>query len=156
MIGTLIVTQGGVAREMMAAAREIAGEVAQFEAVSLAWSDGADEARAKVAAAIARVDVGQGVLILVDTFGATPCNVAWGLRAPGRVEVISGVNLPMVVRLACLGNRQDLDLAAAARWLQAKGRQAIQIAGETPAGGMEAKECAELTVGAEAAGGGRA
>jgi PTS system mannose-specific IIA component len=130
MIGTLIVTQGGLAREFLAAAREIAGELTQFEAVSLEWSDGVDEARSKVSQALARVDSGEGVLVLADTFGATPCNVALGFFCSGRVEVISGVNLPMVVRLACRDSRETMDLAEAARWLQTKGRQSIQIASE--------------------------
>lgn len=135
MIGTLILTHGGLARELLAAAREIAGELDQFEAVSLEWGDGPDEASTKVRAAIARVDTGDGVLILADTFGGTPCNVALSLQDPGHVEVISGVNLPMVMRLACHGNRQQTDPAAAARWLQAKGRDSIRVGSEMSTNG---------------------
>jgi PTS system mannose-specific IIA component len=130
MIGTLILTHGGLARELLAAAREIAGELDQFEAVSLGWGDGPDEARAKVRAAIGRVDTGDGVLILADTYGGTPCNVALSVQDPGRVEVVSGVNLPMVMRLACHGNRQQSGPAEAARWLQAKGRDSIRVGSE--------------------------
>lgn len=136
MIGTLILTHGGLARELLAAAREISGELEQFEAVSLEWGDSPDEARAKVRAAISRVDSGQGVLILADTFGGTPCNVALSVQDPGRVEVLSGVNLPMVMRLACQGNRQQTDPAEAARWLQAKGRDSIRLGSEMPANGQ--------------------
>lgn len=136
MIGTLILTHGGLARELLAAAREISGELEQFEAVSLEWGDSPDEARAKVRAAIARVDSGEGVLILADTFGGTPCNVALSVQDPGRVEVVSGVNLPMVMRLACQGNRQQTDPAEAARWLQAKGRDSIRLGSEMPANGQ--------------------
>lgn len=136
MIGTLILTHGGLARELLAAAREISGELEQFEAVSLEWGDSHDEARAKVRAAISRVDSGQGVLILADTFGGTPCNVALSVQDPGRVEVLSGVNLPMVMRLACHGNRQQTDPAEAARWLQAKGRDSIRLGSEMPANGQ--------------------
>lgn len=135
MIGTLILTHGGLARELLAAAREISGDLEQFEAVSLEWGDTPDEARAKVRAAIARVDSGQGVLILADTFGGTPCNVALSVQAPGHVEVVSGVNLPMVMRLACQGNRQQTDPAEAARWLQAKGRDSIRLGSEMPSDG---------------------
>lgn len=135
MIGTLILTHGGLARELLAAAREIAGELNQFEAVSLEWGDGPEEASVKVRAAIARVDTGDGVLILADTFGGTPCNVALSFQDPGHVEVISGVNLPMVMRLACLGNRQQTDPTEAARWLQAKGRDSIRIASEMSGNG---------------------
>jgi PTS system mannose-specific IIA component len=135
MIGTLILTHGGLARELLAAAREISGELQQFEAVSLEWGDTPDEARVKVRAAIARVDSGQGVLILADTFGGTPCNVALSVQNPVHVEVVSGVNLPMVMRLACHGNRQQTDPAEAARWLQAKGRDSIRLGSEMPANG---------------------
>jgi PTS system mannose-specific IIA component len=133
MIGILIVTQGGLAREFLAAAREIAGDPAQFEGLSLEWTDGLDEAGAKIHAAIDRLDTGDGVLVLADTFGATPCNVALRLRRPGRVEVISGFNLPMVVRLACPGNRREMGLDEAARWLQAKGRRSICVGSEVAA-----------------------
>lgn len=130
MIGTLILTHGGLAREFLAAAREIAGELVQFEAVSLEWSDGYEEAAVKVAAALARLDTGDGVLILADTFGGTPCNVALRFQRPGSVEVVSGINLPMVMRLACLGNRQQMDLEAMAHWLQEKGRRSICVGNE--------------------------
>ena len=110
MIGTLIVTQGGLAREFLAAAREIAGDLVQIEAVSLDWRDGLEEAKAKVAPALARLDTGEGVLVLADTFGGTPCNVALAFQVPGHVEVVTGVNLPMVMRLACGGSRRDTDL----------------------------------------------
>lgn len=130
MIGTLILTHGGLARELLAAAREIAGELDQFEAVSLEWGDGPEEARDKLREAIARVDTGDGVLILADTYGGTPCNVALSVQAAGKIEVISGVNLPMVMRLACQGNRKQTDPTAAARWLQAKGRDSIRVGSE--------------------------
>lgn len=127
MIGTLIITHGGLAREFLAAAREIAGELAQFEAISLEWSDGFEEAAAKVTPALARLDTGEGVLILADTFGGTPCNVAMRFAEPGRIEVVSGVNLPMVMRLACAGRRSGGDLGEIAHWLQDKGRKSICI-----------------------------
>lgn len=130
MIGTLILTHGGLAREFLAAAEQIAGELTQFEAVSLEWSDGIEEARGKVKGALARLDTGDGVLILADTFGGTPCNVALTFQVVDRVEVITGVNLPMVMRLACRGNCRDAGLEETARWLQAKGRDSIRIGGE--------------------------
>ena len=101
MIGKLILTHGGLARELLAAANVISGRLTGFEALSLDWSDGFDEARAKVAAALERLDQGQGVLILTDMYGGTPCNIAMTFYQPGKVEVLTGVNLPMVLRLAC-------------------------------------------------------
>lgn len=130
MIGTLILTHGGVARELLATVEKIAGAQEQFEAVSLEWDDDCATAEEKIGAAIRRVDGGDGVLILTDNFGGTPCNLALHFRQAGRIEVISGVNLPMVMRLACNGNRRPADLAEVAHWLEGKARQSIRIAGE--------------------------
>jgi mannose PTS system EIIA component len=130
MIGTLILTHGGVARELLAAVEEIAGEQANFEAVSLDWDDDCDAAQAKIGAAIAKMKGVDGVLILTDTYGGTPCNLAMTFYEPGKVEVVSGVNLPMVMRLACNGNRQGVELADVAHWLETKGRQSICVAGD--------------------------
>lgn len=130
MIGTLILTHGGVARELLAAVEEIVGSQSNFEAVSLDWDDDSDAAQAKIGAAIAKMQGVDGVLILTDTYGGTPCNLAMTFYEPGKVEVVSGVNLPMVMRLACNGNRQDIQLADVAHWLETKGRQSICVAGD--------------------------
>lgn len=124
MIGKLILTHGGLAKELLAAARVISGPLDGFEAVSLDWSDCFDDARAKVKAAIARLDQGQGVLILTDMFGGTPCNIAMTFLEPGKVEVLTGVNLPVVLRLACQAG-EDGSLADLARRLQAKGQKSL-------------------------------
>jgi len=129
VIGVLIVTHGRLASELLAAAETIAGALPNFRALSLDWSEGLDDARERVAAAIASVDSGEGVLVLTDMFGDTPSNAATGLCQAGRVEVISGVNLPMVVRLGCLRTTSQ-PLAEAARWLEAKGRRSIRRAGD--------------------------
>ncbi len=134
MIGTLIVTQGNLGREMLATARTIAGDTTAFEAVALGWDERPEDGRVRVEAAIARVDRGEGVLILTDMYGSTPSNLALSLRQPGQVEVLTGVNLPMVVRLACLGNRER-SLADLASWLKAKGQESIRVASEPPAPG---------------------
>lgn len=130
MIGTLILTHGGVARELLAAVEQIAGQQQQFAAISLGWDDDCAVAEAKIAAALAELDSGDGVLVLTDAYGGTPCNLALGFRAPGRVEVVSGVNLPMAMRLACNGNRRRADLQETAHWLESKARQAICVAGD--------------------------
>ncbi|HEX2253583.1 MAG TPA: PTS sugar transporter subunit IIA [Thermoanaerobaculia bacterium] len=130
MIGTLILTHGGVARELLAAVEEIAGEQEQFEAVSLAWDDDCEAAEAKIGAALSRLSSADRVLILTDTYGGTPCNLALSFREPGRVEVVSGVNLPMLMRLACNGNRQEMGIEELAHWLETKGRQSICVAGD--------------------------
>jgi len=133
MIGTLILTHGGVARELLATVEKIAGPQQCFAAVSLDWDDDCDSAERKIAAAIAAVDNGDGVLVLTDTYGGTPCNLALHFRQAGRVEVVSGVNLPMVMRLACNGNRRPSDLTEVAHWLETKGRRSICVAGEMAA-----------------------
>jgi len=130
MIGRLILTHGGLARELLAAANVIAGRLDGFEALSLDWSDGFDEARAKVAAAVERLDQGQGVLILTDMYGGTPCNIAMTFFQAGKVEVLTGVNLPMVLRLACQAEAEVTDVAELARWLQAKGQKSVCRAGD--------------------------
>jgi PTS system mannose-specific IIA component len=131
MIGTLILTHGGTARELLKAAHEIAGPLSQIEALSLDWEDCFEGAKQKVREAIARLDTGQGVLILTDMFGSTPSNVAIGCFQPGRVEILSGVNLPMVLRLACLPQRLE-NLSELAHWLQAKAQKSVCLASEMP------------------------
>jgi mannose PTS system EIIA component len=124
MIGKLIVTHGGLARELLAAAQVISGRLSAFEAISLDWGDGFDEARAKVRTAIERLDEGQGVLILTDMFGGTPCNIAMTFLQPGKIEVLTGVNLPMVLRLACQAG-EDGSVAELARTIQAKAQKSL-------------------------------
>ena len=84
----------------------------------------------------ARLDQGQGVLILTDLYGDTPSNLSLGLIRPGRIEVVTGVNLPMVLRLSCTGAR-PLELAELARWIQEKGRQGIRVGEPVPADAVE-------------------
>ncbi|HXO21765.1 MAG TPA: PTS sugar transporter subunit IIA [Thermoanaerobaculia bacterium] len=132
MIGKLILTQGGLARELLAAARTISGELAGFEALSLDWSDGFEEAKSKVRSALDHLDQGQGVLVLTDMFGGTPTNVALTFQHPGKVEILTGVNLPMVLRLTCPGI-EDTDVTLLARWLLAKGQRSVGLASEMAA-----------------------
>ena len=130
MIGKLILTHGGLARELLAAANVISGQLSGFEALSLDWSDGFDEARSKVAAVLDRLDQGQGVLILTDMYGGTPCNIAMTFFQPGRVEILTGVNLPMVLRLACQTSGEEGTVSDLARRLQIKGQKSVCLAGD--------------------------
>jgi PTS system mannose-specific IIA component len=129
MIGKLILTHGGTARELLAAARTISGELKGFEALSLEWNDTFEEAKLKVRAAVDRLEQGQGVLILTDMFGGTPCNVALTLHQPGRIEILTGVNLPMVLKLACQGV-EETNVAEVAHWLQAKTQRSVCLASD--------------------------
>jgi PTS system mannose-specific IIA component len=140
MIGTLILTHGGAARELLAAAQKIAGSLPGFEALCLDWNEPLETLQNEVRQAIARLDRGQGVLVLTDMFGSTPCNVASLFLEEGHVEILSGVNLPMVMRLACQP-RQDGNLKELARWLQAKAQQSVCLASELKVG----KRCEDVS-----------
>lgn len=128
MVGTLILTHGGLARELMAAAEVIAGGLPNFDALSLDWRDGHEEAREKIESCLAHLDQGQGILILTDMYGGTPFNVARQLAEPGRIEVICGVNLPMVLRLGCRGGSacEQMTVTELAIWLEQKGKESIR------------------------------
>lgn len=128
MVGTLILTHGRLAHELLAAAQVIAGELPAFEALSLDWEDGHDVARAKILEALARVDRGEGAIILTDMYGGTPFNVAKQVTEPNRIELVCGVNLPMVLRLGCrTGSGCDqMAVGELATWLEGKGRQSVR------------------------------
>lgn len=145
MIGTLILTHGGAAHELLAAAQKIAGPLPGFEALALEWNQPVEELKPVVLSAIERLDHGQGVLILTDLFGSTPCNIATGFLEEGRVEILSGVNLAMVMRLACQP-RQGGNLKELARWLQAKTQKSVCLASE-----MAGKRCEIVSALAETA-----
>ena len=131
MVGILILSHGGLAEELLASARVISGDLPGFEALTLEWRDGPEEARNKIGALLPGLDEGDGVLILTDMYGNTPSNVALGFRQTGRVEVIAGVNLPMVVRLGCLTTK-NMSLAEMTAWIREKGRSSICGGAEQP------------------------
>ena len=128
MTGLLVVTHGRLARELVAATVRIVGDVEQLEAVSLDWDDDVDRARETISEAVARLDVGDGVLIVTDMFGGTPSNICLSILEPGRVEIVTGVNLPMLIKFANL--RERLSAAEIAGRIAVQGRQAIQVASE--------------------------
>lgn len=127
MIGIVVVTHGQLATELVNAAETIVGELPQFTAVSIGWHEDTEDARGEIAQAIARVQQDDGVLILTDMFGGTPSNLAMTFLSD-RVEVITGVNLPMLIKLADLGTRADL--LTAAREMREEGRAAIWVASD--------------------------
>lgn len=125
MIGFLVLTHGNLARELVAAAEVISGRPAPCDALALDWRDGLEAAQRKVGAAIGRLDRGDGVLVLTDMIGDTPYNAARTFLANNRVEIVTGVNLPMVVRLSCLRAAPGETLADVAAWIRSKGQNAI-------------------------------
>ena len=136
MVTTLILTHGELAHELLSAAEVILGRVPPFYAVALDWGDSVEEATRKTREALSALDSAGGILILTDMYGGTPYNVAVGFREPGRVEVVTGVNLPMVVRLGCPGAPNE-DLVKLAGWIQDKGRASISRA---PAAGSKQRD----------------
>lgn len=128
MIGILVVTHGGLADELVRAAGEIAGESEALAAVGLGWGEPGETARDRIGEAIAGVDRGDGVLILTDMFGGTPSNLAIPFLKDGRVEIVTGANLPMLLR--SLATRREEPLAALAHAVRERGRKSIEVASE--------------------------
>jgi PTS system mannose-specific IIA component len=126
MLGLLVISHGRLAEELVNAVRTIVGPVDALEAVSIGWNDDVEESSRRIQAAVGRVDCGQGVLLLTDMFGGTPTNLALSLHEPGRIEIVTGVNLPMLIKFANL--REQLDLQEAADRIARQGREAIQVA----------------------------
>jgi PTS system mannose-specific IIA component len=128
MIGVVVVTHGQLATELLNAAETIVGDLPRFAAVSIGWHDDTEDARGDIEQAITRVDEGAGVLILTDMFGGTASNLAMSFLSQGKVEVITGVNLPMLIKLANLPEQSDL--LASARDMREHGRNAIWVASD--------------------------
>ena len=126
--GLLVVTHGRLADEMEKAVRRIVGDVPQLASISLDWDDDVADARRRIEEGIARVAVEGHVLILTDMFGGTPSNVALSLLEPGRVDVVTGVNLPMLIKFANLQTVDEFDETV--RRIAQQGRDAIQVASE--------------------------
>ena len=130
MIGVVVVTHGQLAVELVNAAETIVGDLPNFFAVSIGWHEDVNDAREDIAQAIERVRVGDsgGVLLLTDMFGGTPSNLGMTFLEKDRVEVITGVNLPMLIKLA--GLRTSSDLLAVAKEMRDHGRNAIWVASD--------------------------
>ena len=126
-VAGVIVTHGHLAGELLAAAEMIVGPISHIAAVSIGWHDDVDAAQDEVRRAITRVSQGRGVLLLTDMFGGTPTNIASMFLEEGSVEVITGTNLPMVIKLATASAEDSL--AEIARKICDQGRQGIYTAG---------------------------
>jgi PTS system mannose-specific IIA component len=128
VIGVVVVTHGQLATELLNAAEAIVGDLPRFAAVSIGWHDDMDDAREEIRQAVARLQGEGGVLLLTDMFGGTPTNLGLSFVEPDRVEVVTGVNLPMLIKLSSLRSSQDL--LAVARELCETGRNAIHVASD--------------------------
>lgn len=128
MIGLVLVTHGALAREFVTAMEHVVGPQTAVETICIGAEDDMEGRRADIATAIERVDGGRGVVVLTDLFGGTPSNLAISLMHPGRVEVIAGINLPMLIRLERARRTMNVrDAVAAAR---EAGRKYISVASE--------------------------
>ncbi len=126
MIGLVLVTHGRLAAEFVAALEHVVGRQTALESICIGPDDDMEARRADIAAAVGRVDTGAGVIVLTDMFGGTPSNLAISLMVQGRIEVIAGVNLPMLVRLVSV--RERMTVAAAVDAAQEAGRKYISVA----------------------------
>ena len=128
MVGALVVTHGHLGSELVAAAEMIVGEISHIQSVSVGWHDDVNDARKDIEKRIAEVDSGKGVLILTDMFGGTPSNIAFSFHDPGKVDVVTGVNLPMIIKIASQKGGDTLDSLAGI--VRDQGRSSISMASE--------------------------
>ncbi|MBM3482408.1 MAG: PTS sugar transporter subunit IIA [Alphaproteobacteria bacterium] len=133
MIGLVLVTHGRLADEFIAATEHVVGAQAGVRAVCIGPDDDMEARRKDIVAAVRAVDQGQGVILLTDMFGGTPSNLALSVMEKGKVEVIAGINLPMLIKLASV--RQEEDLATAVLSAQEAGRKYINVASSLLNGG---------------------
>lgn len=122
-IGGVIVTHGQLANELLAAAETVVGDLSHIQAVSIGWHDDVEMAKNEISRAIKQVSSGKGVLLLTDMFGGTPTNISAMFLKENEVEIVTGVNLPMVIKLA--SQNKEISLLEMAKEVEAQGKQAI-------------------------------
>jgi len=132
MIGIVLVTHGRLAEEFRLAVEHVVGPQQNFETVCIGAEDDMEQRRADIVEAVARADTGAGVIILTDMFGGTPSNLAISVMRAGSVEVIAGVNLPMLIKLSSV--RAGDDMNAALSEAQMAGRKYINVASQVLSG----------------------
>lgn len=132
MIGLVLVTHGHLATEFRAALEHVVGPQQQLATITIAPDDDMETRRRDIITAVESVNTGKGVIILTDMFGGTPSNMAISLLDPGSVEIVAGINLPMLIKLASIRDEKTLDDAVLAA--QDAGRKYITIASRVLAG----------------------
>ncbi len=128
MIGLVLVTHGRLAEEFVVAMEHVVGKQERIAPICIGAEDDMESRRADIAAAIAKVDEGSGVILLSDLFGGTPSNLAISLMEAGKVEVIAGINLPMLIRLGSA--RKSMKVTEAVAAARDAGRKYITVASE--------------------------
>ncbi len=129
LIGALIVTHGNLAHELLNAARQIEADVSGIVAVPLEWSDSVDVAREKIDRGFDEIGRDRAVIIFTDMFGGTPSNISLQFLEQGRVEIVTGVNLPMIVKFAMV-KEEAKDVSTLAHVISEKGSKAIRVASD--------------------------
>lgn len=129
MIGGLIVTHGRLANELLHAAETIEGQLEGIEALPLEWTDSVEQSRERIREALGRIGHDRGVIIFTDMFGGTPSNISLSFLEKDRVEIVTGVNLPMIVKFVSLKNGVG-DLREAAHLIREKGSKSIRVASD--------------------------
>ena len=127
MVGVLIVTHGNLGSELVKAAEMIKGQLNGVLSVSIDSERGVEDIKKEITGALKKVDTGEGVLILTDLFGGTPSNISLSFMKQGKVEVVTGVNLPMLLKLEI---RKDKTLEETAYFIKDYGRKNISLASE--------------------------
>ncbi|MEQ1940979.1 PTS sugar transporter subunit IIA [Mesorhizobium sp. VNQ89] len=128
MIGLVLVTHGRLAEEFRNAVEHVVGPQERFETISIGPEDDMEKRRADIVEAVARVENGSGVVVLTDMFGGTPSNLAISVMEAGRIEVIAGMNLPMLIKLSSV--RKSDNLSVAVEEAQVAGRKYINVASQ--------------------------
>jgi PTS system mannose-specific IIA component len=126
MVSLLVVTHGNLAEELVKAAKHIVGDVGPLSPLAIGWDDDVTTARSRIEEAIESLDGGEGVIVATDMFGGTPTNISLSLLKKGKVEIVTGVNLPMLIKFTNL--REPLPLEELAARLSEQGRNSIQVA----------------------------
>jgi len=129
VIGALIVTHGNLAWELLKAAEKIEASVSGIEAVPLEWNESVDDSREKIRLALEKLGPERGVIIFTDMFGGTPSNISLSFLDRGHIEIVTGVNLPMIVKFATL-QHDAKDVATLAHTISEKGSKAIRVASD--------------------------
>jgi len=129
MVGAVIVTHGRLARELLDATERIVGRTEGIAAVSIDWDDDVAVARQQIQETIQTVNSGGGVLIFTDMFGGTPTNVSLAFLEQDQVEIITGVNLPMLIKLTSLQNASE-SLLGIAQQVRERGQKSVYVASE--------------------------
>jgi len=128
MIGGVVVTHENLAKELLNAATMIIGAPKNIAAVCIGWHEDVEDAKQEIRNAIKKVDTGAGVLVMTDMFGGTPSNLCLSFLSENQVEVVTGVNLPMLIKFC--GLQEEIGLEQVAEKIKEQGKRSISIAGE--------------------------